>query len=67
MITFPFFCPACNTQTEGKADPAAILFGGRPPLVVTCTNCEAAFKAEVQVTSGNITIGEQVADGNTDD
>lgn len=48
MITFPFFCPACQQVANTKADPVGLLFGGASDLALTCEECGAMHRAVVE-------------------
>lgn len=67
MIEFNFYCPACQQPANAKADPVDLLFVtlGQAELFITCTNCDAKFKADTKLTpSGTgIKLGERVPDG----
>jgi transcription elongation factor Elf1 len=64
MLTFEFFCPHCGQVRNATADPVALLFGGSPDLVVTCSECETAFRAVITytVTGPQITMKEAIPD-----
>lgn len=47
MITFPFFCPACERVADASADPVGLLFA-KPGFTVQCTECDARFNADIK-------------------
>jgi len=65
MVTFDFYCPACDRPASASADPAGLLFAalGKAELFIKCTNCETTFKADVTHGEQGAQIGQLVRQG----
>jgi NAD-dependent SIR2 family protein deacetylase len=64
MFEFEFYCSHCGQVRNATADPVALLFGGKPDLEVTCSECQTAFRAVVTFGEDRATVDmkEVVAD-----
>lgn len=68
VITFPFFCPGCEKVADAKADPVGLLFDA-PAFYLTCTDCNARFKADIQygAVGQTLTIKQRLPDAEPED